>query len=46
MLHTLMQKIEIMPDSEIKIAFNFENPFIDMVGDSSETDCDREGTLA
>lgn len=46
MLQTLINKIEIMPDSEIRIAFNFEDPFIDMVGDSGELDCDRGGTLA
>ena len=46
MLNTLINKIEIMPDSEIRIAFNFEDPFIDMVGDLGEPDCDRGGTLA
>ena len=38
MLQTLINKIEIMPDSEIRIAFNFEDPFIDTVGGSGETD--------
>lgn len=38
MLQTLINKIEIMPDSEIRITFNFEDPFIDTVGGSGETD--------
>ena len=35
MLHILIQKIEIMPDSEIKIVFYFENPLHDVVGGES-----------
>lgn len=38
MLQTLINKIEIMPDSEIRITFNFEAPLIDTVGGSGETD--------
>ena len=37
MLHILIQKIEIMPDSEIKIVFHFENPLNDVVGGESGT---------
>ena len=33
----LIQKIEIMPDSEIKIVFHFENPLTDVVGGESGT---------
>ena len=36
-LHILIQKIEIMPDSEIKIVFHFENPLHDVVGGESGT---------
>ena len=37
MLHTLIKKIEILPDSEIKIAFDFENPLHDVVGSENGT---------
>lgn len=36
-LHILIQKIEIMPDSELKIAFDFENPLNDVVDGESAT---------
>ena len=37
MLHILIQKIEIMPDSELKIVFHFENPLNDVVDGESAT---------